>query len=223
VTSANQRARPHEVAAHVHAVGDRAVRRAEVAVEVGDAVGTGDAPARARSSEPLVRAGSRTPFGLSEPAARRRLACCAERHGPGGSSGLQNRQAVVARRLEGSIPSPLRFRESLLSPPFRAGGSRASARRRRPLERAQNCPALPKTSPHSSPHPRDGELSLLPQRTVWAWRTAAGPGRPGGMSPRLCSTPTDSIFHCCTEDAVFAAAWLRAAKVFGDDCFSSVH
>jgi hypothetical protein len=37
-----------------------------------------------------------------------RLACCAERHGPGGSSGLQNRQAVVARRLEGSIPSPLR-------------------------------------------------------------------------------------------------------------------
>src|SRR3954447_24738478 len=31
-----------------------------------------------------------------------------ERHGPGGPSGLQNRQAVVARRLEGSIPSPLR-------------------------------------------------------------------------------------------------------------------
>ena len=41
--------------------------------------------------------------------ARGRLRCAAERHGPGGPSGLQNRQAVVARRLEGSIPSPLRL------------------------------------------------------------------------------------------------------------------
>jgi len=31
-----------------------------------------------------------------------------ERQGSGGPSGLQNRQGVVARRLEGSIPSPLR-------------------------------------------------------------------------------------------------------------------
>src|SRR4051794_4450446 len=32
----------------------------------------------------------------------------AERHGPGGPSGLQSRQAVAAPRLDGSIPSPLR-------------------------------------------------------------------------------------------------------------------
>ena len=31
-----------------------------------------------------------------------------ERHGPGGPSGLQNRQAVVAQRLVGSTPAPLR-------------------------------------------------------------------------------------------------------------------
>ena len=37
-----------------------------------------------------------------------RLGSEPERQGPGGPSGLQNRQGVVARRLEGSIPSPLR-------------------------------------------------------------------------------------------------------------------
>jgi hypothetical protein len=45
-----------------------------------------------------------------------------ERQPAGAGSGLQNRQAVVARRLEGSIPSPLRLRESLLSLAFRARG-----------------------------------------------------------------------------------------------------
>lgn len=37
-----------------------------------------------------------------------RLSSAAGRQGPGGLSGLQNRQGVATRRLEGSIPSPLR-------------------------------------------------------------------------------------------------------------------
>src|SRR4051794_31231248 len=44
------------------------------------------------------RLGSQDP-GLQSPA---------ERQGSGGPSGLQNRQACAAHRLEGSIPSPLR-------------------------------------------------------------------------------------------------------------------
>ena len=37
------------------------------------------------------------------------LAFAAERHGAGAPSGLQNRQAAVARSLVGSIPAPLRL------------------------------------------------------------------------------------------------------------------
>src|SRR5436190_4400701 len=39
------------------------------------------------------------------------LASAPERQGSGGPSGLQNRQAGAALRLDGSIPSPLRGRE----------------------------------------------------------------------------------------------------------------
>ena len=91
-------------------------------------------------------------FGGRRAIARGGLASRAEWHGPGGPSGLQNRQAVVARRLEGSIPSPLRFKESLLSLAFRAGDSGLLRSGRLPLEGARNCPAPPETSPHSSPH-----------------------------------------------------------------------
>ena len=62
-------------------------------------------PAR-RRRRPRLRPRGRAPALALLSAA---LRSPAERHGPGGPSGLQNRQAVVARRLEGSIPSPLRL------------------------------------------------------------------------------------------------------------------
>jgi hypothetical protein len=48
----------------------------------------------------------RTQAGACRPGYR--MDTCLEWHGPGGPSGLQNRQAVVAPRLVGSTPAPLR-------------------------------------------------------------------------------------------------------------------
>jgi hypothetical protein len=50
----------------------------------------------------------RWPTGTASELRHAPIRCPAERHGAGAPSGLQNRQAVVARRLVGSIPAPLR-------------------------------------------------------------------------------------------------------------------
>ena len=77
--------------------------------------------ARTRSSAPSAASRTSPRWRSCAGAPSRRSTLPAERQGPGGPSGLQNRQAVVARRLEGSIPSPLRLgrldRSGRLKPP----------------------------------------------------------------------------------------------------------
>ena len=60
----------------------------------------------------ILTGACRSSIGIMPRAASTRLRLPAERHGPGGPTGLQNRCGVAAPRSVGSTPAPLRKAES---------------------------------------------------------------------------------------------------------------